>query len=489
MTAEDRLRNDVHPTTGDRTHDSMGAPAQDAAPPPAAVTPLRAPRWTLLLACTAVAMANLDTAIVNIALPSIQADLDVGRDRLQWVVVAYGLLVGGFLVVGGRLTDRLGRRRTFLLGVTLMAGTSLAAGLAPSASVLFVARGGQGLGAALLVPAALSLVAVTFEEGVARNRAIGVFGAVGGIAGSFGVVVGGLLTAGPGWRWAFFINVPVGLALVAASVAVLPPDLDRDRSTPVELPGAVAVTTGLLLAVYGLHHATRHGWLSGSTLLVAGAAGLSLLAFARLEGRSVAPLVPPSMWRNRTTMSASAAAACSMAALVGFIYLGTLFMQQVLGYSPLRTGIAWLATTATVFVVAIVGGRLAATLGVRTMLASGLGLVLVGALLLTRVTADAGYATGLMPAFVLAGVGFGLCGPAAQIAALAGAQQADAGIAAGLIETMREVGGAAGVALVTTALVSTGGLGGFHTAFVLVAAVAAVGTVVAMLGLGRVAGP
>lgn len=452
-------------------------------PAPPGTTTRRRKAVVLLLACTAMGMANLDTAIVNIALPSIQSEFTVGRDTVQWVVVAYSLILGGFLLVGGRTTDRLGRRRTFVTGITLMASASLVAGMSGSAGVLIAARGGQGLGAALVIPAALSLLAATFEEGPERDRAIGAFGAVGGIAGSFGVVVGGLLTAGPGWRWAFFINVPTGTALVVLAAVVLSQDRDRDLDTPLDLGGATAVTGGLLLAVYGLHHATGHGWLTGSTAALMGGAAALLVVFALLEARADVPLIPRPTWRNRTVVTANLAAFLAFAALFGFIFLGTLLMQQVMGYSPIRTGIAWLATTATVFVAAMAGGRLAGRVGLRRMLVTGLVLVAVGALLLTRVAADTDYATGLVPAFVLIGVGFGLCGPAVQMAALTGVPAEQTGVAAGLIETTREIGGAAGVAFVTTALVTSAGLAGFHAGFTLVAGLAVAGGLVASVGI------
>lgn len=437
----------------------------------------------LLLACAAVGMVNLDSAIVNIALPSIQSDFVVGRSTLQWVVVAYGLLMGGFLIVGGRMTDRLGRRRTFLVGLAVLAIASLIAGLAQSAGVLIAARGGQGLGAALVVPAALSLIAVTFEEGWERNRAIAAFASVGGIAGSFGVVAGGLLTAGPGWRWSFFINVPVGAAMIVATALLLSTDRDRDRSARLDLPGATSVTAGLLLSVYGLHHASTHGWLAPSSLAVFAGATLLLLFFAALESRSSAPLVPHSMWRNRQLLAANLATFLAFAALFGFIYLGTLLMQQVLDYSPMQTGAAWLTTTVTVFVAAMAGGRLAGVIGVRGMLFAGLGLVAVGGVLMARVPADVGYLTGLVPAFILAGIGFGLCGPAVQLAALAGVSRSDAGLASGLVETMREIGGAAGAAIVTTALVASAGLDGFHSGFVLIVVFALVGVAITAIGI------
>lgn len=441
----------------------------------------------LLLACAAVGMVNLDMAIVNIALPSIQTEFGVGRSTLQWVVVAYGMLIGGFLIVGGRMTDRVGRRRTFLIGVTTLAVTSLVAGLAQSAGVLIAARGGQGLGAALVVPAALSLLAVTFEEGRERNRAIAAFGSVGGIAGSFGVVAGGLLTAGPGWRWSFFINVPVGAAMIAAAALVLSADRDRDRSARLDLSGATSITAGLLLAIYGLHHATVHGWQEWSTAACFAGALLLLLAFAALESRSTSPLVPRAMWRNRQLLAANVATFLAFAALFGFIFLGTLLMQQVLGYTPIQTGVAWLTTTVTVFVAAMAGGRLASVVGVRWMLLTGLGLVVLAALLMARVPVDAGYLTGLVPAFVLAGIGFGLCGPAVQLAALAGVAASDAGLASGLVETMREIGGAAGAAVVTTALVASAGVDGFHSGFAVIAVLALAGGVITTVGIRRTA--
>ncbi|SHN13000.1 MFS transporter [Cryptosporangium aurantiacum] len=440
----------------------------------------------LALACASTAMVGLDVAIVNVALPSIQSDLGVGPGALQWVVVAYALLLGGFLLVGGRMADQLGRRRVFLAGLVIFTAASFVAGAAQQAGVLIAARGLQGFGAALVAPAALSLIAVTFAEGRERARAVGIFGGVAGVAGSVGVVAGGLLTAGPGWRWAFLLNVPAGVVFVVSAVLFLAPDQARDRAARLDLAGASAVTGGLLLFVYALHHGATEGWISGSTAALFVAAVGLLVAFARIEARSAAPLVPPATWRNRSLVAANAAAFLAYCALFSFIFLGSLLMQQALGYSPLRTGVAWLATTATSFVAAVVGGRLVGVAGVRWVLISGLSLVTAGALWLTRIPAAAGYPADLLPAFLLVGVGFGFCGPALQIGALSGVSRSASGLASGLVETMREIGGAAGVAVVSTVLVARSGLAGFHAAFALIGLLAALGVVTAGVGLAGV---
>ncbi|WP_280275714.1 MFS transporter [Nocardia wallacei] len=437
------------------------------------------------LVCAAQSMVSVDIAIVNVALPSIQRDLHVGNGGAQWVVVAYGLLLGGFLLVGGRLTDLVGRRRMLLAGLTLFTAASLLAGLSQSLGLLVAARGLQGLGGALVVPAALSLLAVTFREGRERNRALGVFGAVGGAAGTLGVVAGGLIAGGPGWRWAFFINVPAGLALLAIVAVYLVADRSRDRSGRLDLAGAGTVTSGLLLFVYALHHAATHGWTAMSTLAWGGAAAVALAAFVVIETRAATPLVPAAAVRNRTLLGANLTALFGFGAFFSFIFLGSLLMQQEFGYSPVRTGLAWLATTTTVFVTSTVAGRLAAAVSVRRMLITGLALIAVGMLWLTQISADAGYLAGLLTPFLLAGLGFGLCVPSLQIGALAGVTEAETGLAAGLIETMREIGGAAGVAAVSTVLVAGTGLGGFHAAFAMTAVLSVAGILTAATVFGR----
>ena len=434
----------------------------------------------LALACAAQFMVVLDIAIVNVALPSIQQDLETSQSTLQWVVIAYGLLLGGFLLLGGRMADLLGRRRILLAGMTIFAAASLVAGLAQSSAVLIGARGFQGFGAALIVPAALSIVAVTFAEGHERNRALGIFGAVGGGSASVGVIASGLLTDGPGWRWVFFINVPVGIVLIGLALAFLLADRGERGTRNFDAAGATTVTGGLLLLVYGLNRGAEDGWTAATTLLLFAAAALLLALFVWIEARSRTPLVPAAAVKHRTLVAANLSAFFAFSAFFSFIFLATLLMQQVLGYSPTKTGIAWLATSVTAFAgSAVTGARLVATVGVRKLLVTGMSLLAIAMLWLTRVPADASYLTDLLPGFLLAGVAIGLCAPSAQIGALSGASESTSGLASGLVETMREIGGAAGVAAVSTALVSRTGLDGFRIAFVVICIAAALGAVTA----------
>jgi EmrB/QacA subfamily drug resistance transporter len=434
----------------------------------------------LALACAAQFMVVLDIAIVNVALPSIQRDLDVGQSTLQWVVIAYGLLLGGFLLLGGRMADLLGSRRILLTGLTVFSAASLVAGIAQSSGVLIAARGFQGFGAALVAPAALSIVAVTFSEGAERNRALGIFGAIGGGAGSVGVIASGLLTDGPGWRWVFFINIPIGIVLITLATVLLVADRGERGTRNFDVAGAATVTGGLLLLVYGLNRGAEDGWTSTTTVLLFVGAALLLATFLRVEARSRAPLVPAAAVKHRTLVAANLSAFFAFGAFFSFIFLGSLLMQQVLGYSPTQTGVAWLSTSVTAFMAsAVAGARLVALVGVRRLLVTGLTLLAIGMLWLTRVPADANYVTDLLPAFLLAGVAIGLCAPSAQIGALSGVSDSTSGLVSGLVETMREIGGAAGVAAVSTVLVSRAGVDGFRAAFVVISIAAALGALTA----------
>ena len=444
------------------------------------------PGVILALVCGAQFMVVLDIAIVNVALPSIQQDLAVSQSTLQWVVIAYGLLLGGFLLLGGRMADLLGRRRMFLTGVTIFSAASLVAGLAQTSSVLITARGFQGFGAALVAPAALSILAVTFPEGQQRNRALGIFGAVGGTSASVGVIASGLLTDGPGWRWVFFINIPVGIVLFGLAAAFFVPDPGARGRRNFDVAGATTVTGGLLLLVYGLNRGAEDGWTSITTLLLFAAAALLLASFLWIEARSRAPLVPASAVRNRTLVAANLSAFFAFGAFFSFIFLATLLMQQVLGYSPTKTGVAWLSTSVTAFIAsAVAGARLVALVGVRKLLVTGLSLLAISMLWLTRVPTGADYVADLLPAFLLAGVAIGLCAPSVQIGALSGVSESTSGLASGLVETMREIGGAAGVAAVSTMLVSRTGLDGYRAAFVVISIAAALGAVTAGIGFPR----
>jgi EmrB/QacA subfamily drug resistance transporter len=452
----------------------------------------------LVLSCAAQFMVVLDVAIVNVALPSIQHDLGIGPGARQWIVIAYGLMLGGFLLLGGRMADLVGRRRMLLTGLTLFSSASLLAGVAGSAGLLIGARALQGFGAALVAPAALSILAVTFAEGAERNRALGAFGAVTGISASVGVIASGLLTAGPGWRWVFFINVPVGAALIAMAAIFLAGDArGRRPGERFDIAGAVTVTGGLLLLVYAVNRGTEFGWGSGPALGLLAASAALLSAFGWIESRSRSPLVPGSSVRNRTLVAANLSAFCTFGAVFSFIFLGSLLMQQVLGYSPTRTGICWLATTVTSFVAAaITGAKLVAVVGVRRLLVAGFSLLAISALLLTRIPAGGHFATDLLPALLLAGVAGGLSAPSVQIGALSGVARSMTGVASGLVETMREIGGAIGVAAVSTVLISrTPAIAGaaspaaravaaadaFHAAYWVIFAVAVLGAVTAMV--------
>ena len=441
----------------------------------------------LVLACAAQFMVVLDVAVVNVALPSIQRDLGIGKGTLQWVIIAYGLMLGGFLLLGGRLADLLGRRRMLVTGLALFSSASLLAGLAGSAGLLIGARALQGFGAALIPPAALSILAVTFAEGAERNRALGLYGAVTGASASVGVLASGLLTEGAGWHWIFRINVPIGVLLIAMAAVFLPANaVRRRRGERFDVAGAVTVTGGLLLLVYALNHGADHGWGSGSTLGLFAASVALLSAFVRIEARSRSPLVPGSAVRNRTLVAANLSAFFTFGAFFAFIFLGSLLMQQVLGYSPERTGLAWLATTATSVVAAgITGSKLVAVLGVRRVLVAGQSLLAISVLLLTRIPAGGHYATDLLPALLLAGVAGGMAAPAIQIGALSGVTPSMTGLAGGLVETMREIGGAVGVAAVSTVLISRAGVNAFHAGFWVLFVVAALGALTAAIGFPR----
>jgi sugar phosphate permease len=303
---------------------------------------------------------------------------------------------------------------------------------------------------------------------------------VGGTSASVGVIASGLLTDGPGWRWVFFINVPVGVLLIGLAALFLAADRPERRPARFDVAGATTVTGGLLLLVYALNRGADYGWTSASTLVLFAGAALLLAAFVRTEARSAAPLVPATAVRNRTLVAANLSAFFTFSAFFSFIFLGSLLMQQVLGYSPTKTGLSWLATSATAFLAsAFAGARLVAAVGVRRLLVTGLSLLAIGVLWLTRVPADADYVSDLLPAFLLAGIAIGLCAPSVQIGALTGVSDAASGLASGLVETMREIGGAAGVAAVSTVLVSRAGLDGFHAAFIVIGIAAALGALTA----------
>jgi EmrB/QacA subfamily drug resistance transporter len=408
-------------------------------------------RWVALaVIVTAQFMVVLDVAIVNVALPTIKTDLGFSQASLQWVVTAYAILFGGVLLLGGRMADLLGRRRMFMAGLALFTVASLLNGLAWSEGSLIAFRSLQGLGAALLSPAALSILTTMFAEGRDRNLALGIWGAVSGSGGAAGVLLGGALTSSLSWSWIFFINVPVGAAVLALAPRLVDESTADVDHRNFDLPGAAAITGGLMLLVYAMTRAVQHGWGAGETIgLLAASAGL-VAAFVVVEARSSAPLLPLRLFRLRTLSGANLAGLLLGAAVFSQFFLLTLYMQQVLHYSALQTGIAYVALTLAVIVFANVSQALALRLGVRRVMPAGLVLVAAGIALYARLPVDGHYFWDLFPAFLLSGIGMAFGFIPMTIGALAGVRQREAGIASGLINTSQQIGGAIGVAVATT---------------------------------------
>ena len=412
-------------------------------------------RWSALaLIVTAQFMVILDVAIVNVALPSIKTSLDFSQTNLQWVISAYAIMFGGALLLGGRLADLLGRRRLFIAGLALFSAASLLCGLAWSEGSLIGFRALQGLGGALLAPAALSLLMTTFAEGRERNLALGIYGAASGSGAAAGVLLGGLLTSYLSWSWIFFINVPVG----AAAIALTPVLLRESRAELVrhfDFAGAVSITSGLMLLVYAMTRATSDGWGSSTTLgLLAGATAL-VAAFVVIELRSPAPLMPLRIFRLRTLTGANVAMAIVGAVAFSEFFLLTLYLQDVLHYSAVQTGVAFVAFALAVVVVSNVAQVVVGRIGVRPTLTAGLLVSAASVAMLTQLPVDGHYFSDLFVPFVLGGAGMGLSFVPVTIASLTGVDRADAGIASGLINTSRQIGGAVGLAAVSAIAASS----------------------------------
>jgi EmrB/QacA subfamily drug resistance transporter len=407
-------------------------------------------RWSALaLIVTAQFMVILDVAIVNVALPSIKADLGFSQTNLQWVISAYAILFGGVLLLGGRLADLLGRRRLFVAGLALFAVSSLLCGLAWSEGSLIGFRAVQGLGGALLAPAALSLLMTTFAEGRERNLALGIYGAASGSGAAAGVLLGGLLTSYLSWSWIFFINVPVGVAAIALTPVLLRESRAELEHRHFDFAGAASVTAGLMLLVYAMTRATSDGWGSTGTLgLLAGALAL-IAAFAAIELRSRYPLLPLRIFRSRNLSAANGAMAIVGGVAFSEFFLLTLYLQDVLHYSAIESGLAFVAFAGTVVVISNVAQWVTGRLGVRPTLTTGLLLSALSVGLLTPLPLHGAYFWDLFPAFVLGGAGMGLSFVPVTIASLTGVERADAGVASGLINTSRQIGGAIGLAAVS----------------------------------------
>jgi EmrB/QacA subfamily drug resistance transporter len=412
-------------------------------------------RWLgLALLCSAFFMVILDVAIVNVALPTIQADLHFSEASLQWVVSAYALTFGGLLLLGGRAADLLGRRRLFVAGVTMFALASLLGGLAPTAGLLVAARALQGLGAAAMTPAALSILMTTFREGRDRNRALGAWGAVGASGGTIGLLVGGVLTETAGWRWIFLLNVPISVVVIALSPALLRETRAVAAARRFDLLGAVTVTAGLSLLVYALVGADAAGWGSAKTIGLAAVSAVLLTTFAVIERRSSAPLVPSRIFGPSALLGSNVAGTLFGAAMYGTFFVITLYLQRVLGYSPLEAGFAWLALSLSALATSAGGAGLVTRIGPRWPLSGGLAVAAAGIWLLSRLPADASYTRNLLPALFVTGAGIGLAFVSLSIGALQGVEERDSGLASGLINTTQQIGGALGVAVLSTIAVS-----------------------------------
>ncbi len=461
-------------------------------------------RWIALAVIVAAQfMVVLDVAIVNVALPSIKTDLHFSQEGLQWVITAYSIFFGGVLLLGGRLADLLGRRRLFIAGLLLFTVSSLLDGLAWSEGSLIVFRSLQGLGAALLSPAALSILTTTFREGRERNLALGIWGAASGSGGAAGVLLGGALTSGLSWSWIFFINVPVGALVMGVSPFLLRESRANLQHRHFDFAGAASITGGLMLLVYALTRASQHGWGTWETISLLTVSGVLIASFFAIEARSKAPLLPLGIFRLRTLTASNVAGLLMGGAIFSQFFLLTLYMQQVLHYSALKTGVAYIGLTLTIIAFSAVAQALVTRFGVRPVLPSGLALSTVALVLFARLPVHGHYFTDLFPAFLISGLGLALAFVPMSIGALTGVRETEAGVASGLINTTQQIGGAVGVAVATTIAttftshyvsdhVGASALGGaalthgFEIAFYVLAALAALGAVLsAVLVEGR----
>jgi EmrB/QacA subfamily drug resistance transporter len=457
------------------------------------------PWLVLVLICLAQFMVVLDATIVNVALPSIQTDLHLSDGGLQWIINAYTLVFGGFLLLGGRLGDLLGRKRLFLVGLVIFTGASLIDGLATSDAMLIGARALQGLGAALISPAALSIISTTFREGAERARALAVWAAIAIGGSAVGLILGGALTQYFSWPWIFFVNIPVGIAAFFLSLRYVPESRDANAHRSYDLGGAVTVTGGLMTLVYAIVSAQSAGWTSARTLVLFAAAALLLGAFVVIEQRAVAPLVRLSIFRIRTLLAANAAMFLAMSGMFAMFFFNTLYIQQVLGYGPLEAGLAFLPFTAGIMVSATLASQFAPRIGVRPVAVVGFLLAAAGLLLLTQLPVDGSYLVNVLPALLLTALGLGGVFMPLTLIATTGLNDSDQGLASGLFNTSQQIGGALGLAVLSTIATaqtkSAGGsqvhalVTGFHWAFGIGAVVtlAALAVLVALLRRHHVA--
>jgi EmrB/QacA subfamily drug resistance transporter len=441
--------------------------------------------WSLLiLLCTAQFMVVLDMTVANVALPSIAADLNFAAGDLQWVVTAYLLFTGGLLLLGGRAADLLGHRRIFLTGLVVFTAASLASGLAPSPAALIVARAVQGFGAALLTPGALSIITTTYA-GAQRTAALSAWGALASAGAAAGLVLGGMLTAWLSWEWVFFINVPVGLVAGLLGLRLIPSSPPvRTGRRQLDLPGAASVVAGLVVLVYALEGTAEHGWGAARTLVLLALAGGLLATFATIERSTAHPLLPAPTWRVRSLVAGAAVMLGATGIMVGTLFLNSLYLQNVLGWSALESGFAFLPLVLAIGLAAHLAPRLLAHAGSRAVAVTGLALVAAGALLLALAPDRAAYGGDLLPGFLVLGLGIGLVFPTASVTAMSEVHAERAGLASGLMSTAHELGAALGVAVLSAVAASVPDAAvGYGDGFLVAAAVAAGLAVLALLAV------
>ncbi|MFL5839943.1 MAG: MFS transporter [Thermoleophilaceae bacterium] len=408
-------------------------------------------RWTaLILLCAAQFVVVLDASIVNVALPSIGKGLHFSEQNLPWVVNAYVIAFGGFLLLGGRAADLLGRRRVFMAGLAVVAIASLAAGFAATQGQLIAARAAQGLGAAIISPAALSIVTTLFRDGAERNKALGAWGAVAGSAGAAGVLLGGILTEGLGWEWVLWVNVPVALIALALTPGLIPESRSESAIRHFDAAGAVAITAGLSLLAYALLDASSSGWGSTKIVSLLGLSVALIAAFVWIELRSPAPLMPFRIFRLRTLTGANVVGLLLGASLFSMFFFISLYMQQVLGYSAIHAGLSYLPLALTIIVAAGLGGQLVTRFGFKPILAAGMAFVSLGLLWFSQVSVGGGFLTDILGPSLLAAIGLGFGFVTSTIAAVSGVQEREQGLASGLINTSQQIGGALGLAVLST---------------------------------------
>ncbi len=453
-------------------------------------------RWTaLILLCVAQFVVVLDASIVNVALPSIGKGLHFSEQNLPWVVNAYVIAFGGFLLLGGRAADLLGRRRVFMAGLVLVAGASLAAGFAANQGQLIAARAAQGLGAAIISPSALSIVTTLFEDGAERNKALGAWGAVAGSAGAAGVLLGGILTDGLGWEWVLWVNVPVSLIALVLTPRLIPESRSESATRHFDAAGAVSITGGLSLLAYALLDASSAGWGSAKIVSLLALSVALIGVFVAIELRSAAPLIPFRIFRLRTLTGANVVGILLGASLFSMFFFISLYMQQVLGYSPIHAGLSYLPLAVTIIIAAGLGGQLVTRFGFKPILAAGMLFVAAGLVWFSRVSVGGGFVSDILGPSLLAAMGLGFGFVTSTIAAVSGVREREQGLASGLINTSQQIGGALGLAGLSTIattrthhVMASGGASlhraltdGFQSAFLGGAVIAALGVVATLV--------